>query len=561
LIIILGLVLRLWGIKGGLPFFLADEDVYVVGALRVGQGEWNPGDFNNPSLMIYINFFAFGFLFLIGNLIGIFSSLTDFKNAFYQDPTLFYLTARLVMVGFGGLSIFVLYGLARRVLNEKVAELAALILAIYPAHIVASQNAKCDVAMVFLVLLSLLYLIRYLEYGTERLFLISCFICGLAISTKYTAAPLSMACILAFFIQSFSTRPKIYSTLLAGVLLILFGFFIATPYSLLDYKKFFFDINFLLAKNRTQWFGMEGAQIGFLEYTFKVFPMSAGWPLYLCTLCGILLTLMMLNRKKIILYSFPLLLYAALAQTRHVAGGYALPLYPFFCILSAQAILRLNEHVRSAIIKSILIIFIFFNPIMLDIVSGFNKSTKDTRIIAKDWIERHISQDKRIASEVSLRVIPNSERISEIMGRIKDPKRGGHFRYYAENISGKRYYFYEFPLFECPDPASRKVFFTDEDERKCTKPSSVDYDFIRVKRNYDFMILSSHVYHRFRALPSLYPKQNDFYDEIEKQAELVMTFNNNLSDNNQNSSFSDHFKHFFGFIDNQGFTINIYKLN
>jgi 4-amino-4-deoxy-L-arabinose transferase-like glycosyltransferase len=558
LILLLGFILRLWGLQGSLPLNYADEEVYVVGALRMGQGDLNPHSFYNPSLMIYFNFIIFGCYYLIGKLLFIFSSLNDFKNLFYGNPSSFYLLARLFMVLFGILSIVVLYKLVRSLYDENKALISALLLALYPGHIYASQSAKCDVAMVFLVLLSIFYLIRYFKENHNSFFYLGCFLCGLAISTKYTAAPLFASCLLTYLIKiKFYPSKRDVFSVSVGLSLILAGFLIATPFSILDYPTFYADIRDLSGRNAMKWFGMEGAHVGLWEYTLTVFPRSSGWTIYACFLLGTIYFIRHFKLQELIIFSFPALLFISLAQTNHVGWNYALPLYPFFCIMASFLIAGFLFYIKRRTVKIILMMLIIVPPLVMGIVNGHNKSTIDTRFLAKDWIEKHVATDKKIAAESYFdTLIPNSKRAQEILTKINDQKRGGQFKYYLEQVYEKSYYIFTFPLFSCAFDDQER---TDENQRRCTKPNLSDYDFGKVRSKFDYMVLSSYVYSRFEAFPQLYPTQNEFYHQLKSQGNLLQVFGNYNHAINDGLSVKRLFQ-YIGFVDHQGPIIKIFKL-
>src|SRR5262245_27857442 len=116
LVLALALALRLWGIGYGLPwlFYFHDEPQIVLRALRFGTGDLNPHFFIWPgTLMLYLAFFAFAGLFLVGRALGWWAGKAGFAAAYFADPTAFYLLPRLQSVAFGVWGVWLAIGLGR----------------------------------------------------------------------------------------------------------------------------------------------------------------------------------------------------------------------------------------------------------------------------------------------------------------------------------------------------------------------------------------------------------------------------------------------------------------
>ncbi|MGB2880051.1 MAG: hypothetical protein WBD24_07700, partial [Candidatus Omnitrophota bacterium] len=73
-ILVMGAVLRIWGLSFGLPFQLhQDEPIVVNHALAYGAGDLNPHFFIIPPLCSYLLFFAYGLYFILGKIAGLFA--------------------------------------------------------------------------------------------------------------------------------------------------------------------------------------------------------------------------------------------------------------------------------------------------------------------------------------------------------------------------------------------------------------------------------------------------------------------------------------------------------
>jgi hypothetical protein len=124
-ILMLALLLRLWGIKYGLPFgYQIDEErIYVRGAARMlDAGSLNPHYMQNPPLLTYLLEAIFAVRYGGGEahrLIGEVPQRTDL-----------FLTARIVTALIGTLAVWLTFAAARRFFDRRVGLVAALLIAV-----------------------------------------------------------------------------------------------------------------------------------------------------------------------------------------------------------------------------------------------------------------------------------------------------------------------------------------------------------------------------------------------------------------------------------------------
>ncbi|MEQ5872682.1 phospholipid carrier-dependent glycosyltransferase [Sagittula sp. NFXS13] len=137
-------VLRALGVDYG--YFHGDER--INDAAKVLTGELAPGQHFYPPLINYVNAGAFVGLFATGVGLGWWDSIGAFRAQYFIDPTVFYVTARLVTAVFGALLAPVCYWTARRVgLSYRGALVVGLLGALFPLGVYLSHIAKGDVAM------------------------------------------------------------------------------------------------------------------------------------------------------------------------------------------------------------------------------------------------------------------------------------------------------------------------------------------------------------------------------------------------------------------------------
>ena len=129
-----GLLLRLWGVRFGLPYsYHIDEHFYYPFAWAMGQGQLNlPDQSHGPSLYLV--------LLLIGQQIAhalLFSHLStaEFGALIDSDPWPYMLSARIVSVLAGALTIPVVYWLGKRYRDSTVGLIAAALMAVLFIHV------------------------------------------------------------------------------------------------------------------------------------------------------------------------------------------------------------------------------------------------------------------------------------------------------------------------------------------------------------------------------------------------------------------------------------------
>ncbi len=150
-----GLLLRLFGIHYGLPFIYdLDESDFVVKAVRIiATKDLNPHWFGHPgTTVIYLLPGLYNIIYMGGAIAGVFANIGDFIALYYQDPTVFYLSGRIMFALFGTVSVLLLYRITRRVFNQATALIAAAFFALSPLHISYSKLIRTDILMTCLIL-------------------------------------------------------------------------------------------------------------------------------------------------------------------------------------------------------------------------------------------------------------------------------------------------------------------------------------------------------------------------------------------------------------------------
>jgi 4-amino-4-deoxy-L-arabinose transferase-like glycosyltransferase len=199
-VLLLGAIVRLWGINFGLPHTECrpDETALVSRSIQFFSGDFNPHFFVYPTLYMYVLFGVYLVYYVFGQMLGVYQSPDDLMREFVLDPSHLYLLDRLLSAGFGVATIAVVYLLVQRVYGFWAGAIAALFLSVAPLHVRDSHFGVTDVSQAFLIVTAVFF-ICCLEGERKgwKNYLWAGIFSGLALSTKYTSLPLVGAFLVA----------------------------------------------------------------------------------------------------------------------------------------------------------------------------------------------------------------------------------------------------------------------------------------------------------------------------------------------------------------------------
>ncbi|MCX9085903.1 MAG: glycosyltransferase family 39 protein [Candidatus Methanoperedens sp.] len=237
LILIFALILRYRGINYGLPYIYRDEETFVNPSIQMLiTGDLNPHWFGHPgSFIMYLLLILFFIYFIFFYLFGYVHNFGDFEYLFSNDPSLFYLGGRLLIIIMALITIYLVYLIANNLFNRAVSILASFLLAISPLHNDYSRIIRTDVAATMLVMFSIYFLLRFIDSQNKntKLLILSSLFAGFSIAAKYTAGiiifPILIHCLFVDLGKKCSLRYEKttkYSLLGFGILLVVISIFI-----------------------------------------------------------------------------------------------------------------------------------------------------------------------------------------------------------------------------------------------------------------------------------------------------------------------------------------------
>lgn len=422
-LLLLSLLLNLWGISYGLPDrYYPDEGRIVNNALAFGLGDFNPHYFNYPALPMYLLFFLYGGYFALGRLAGLFASAADFQLLFFSDPSSFYLIGRAANALAGTAGVFLLYKMARETYrDQKIGLLAGTLLATLPYFVFYSHFIVTDILQAVFVLWSYIFIIRILRTGKLKNYFWAGALAGLGTATKYSPVvlivPIALAHIL--YLLSKGERPSfgrlVLPVVLAGGCVILF-FFIGSPYNFIDYKSFHESLQFRMLLGREHTFGTaDPTKTAWLIYPRLLFfhgfsPLNRLDPIGFVFVGGIIWAAIKRKKEDLLLLLYPLLIYLMMGDWSFGSSRYALALVPFLALWGARAAVEANQSLRNKIAGEPLrrlavggvngfIAVVLILSLANSALGNYGLTLKDTRTLAREWIEANIPPGTPVAIE------------------------------------------------------------------------------------------------------------------------------------------------------------------
>jgi len=481
LILVLSLVIRLYGVRFGLPGLNhADETIVVNHAIAYSTWDLNPHYFQVPPLVSYLLFFEYGVFYLIGRVFGFFGSIVDFQTLFFEDPTSFYLIGRITVgVIAGTASVFFAYILGKNVFSKAVGIISAFFLALAFLHVRNSHYIYFDITMILFLILTYIFIYKFLETGLRRDYVLAGCFAGIAIAVKYNAAliivPLIIGHLIYYFTNKNSGKIKVVnSKIILSLVFMVLTFIVLNPFCIIDMKFF---LNSFLSQAHSQ------TPQGFLYHLRHSLFQGLGVPLSVLCLIGFLYSFYKHSGKLVVFASFPLVYYLSTVIFSQQHARYVLPLVPFLLVLAAWFLesIIFRESVpttKAKILITVVSVMVVLPSGIKSVYSDYIFSKKDTRTLAKEWIEDKIPYGTKIAIDHPFhapKLYQSKEQLEDklnYVSKIKivnvfgkrvlekrlSPAQEKGIRLLISIVGESPYYNLYFPIKEGTDPSSEFLF-------------------------------------------------------------------------------------------------------
>jgi dolichyl-phosphate-mannose-protein mannosyltransferase len=410
LLLVAAFLLRIWGIKQGLPYaYNADENAHFVPkAIALFGHGWNPHYFVNPPAYTYVLHVLFDIWFGGGGGVS---------HAYATNQTEVFVVARVAAAVLGTVAVGLLYLVGARMFDRRIGLLAAGLLAVAFLPVFYSHLALNDVPTLAPIALSLWGTAGVLRRGRLLDYALAGVGLGLACATKYTGGVVLLPLLAAGGLQLIAPRGRAEATaggharatafgglVLAGVLA-LGAFVVANPFSVLDFAAFRDGLNHQASAAEDDLGKLGLTQSSGHLYYLWTFTWGLGWiPLVAGVLGGIGM-LVWDRRLALVLVPAPILYILFMGTQERYFGRWLLPVFPILCIAAAWAVVRGAEAVtrRAPTLRPVLYalgaVLVLGQGIVYSIHDGQVLSQPDTRNLARAWLAEHVPPRTKIVVE------------------------------------------------------------------------------------------------------------------------------------------------------------------
>lgn len=397
-VIAIGLVLRLWGVRHGLPYaYSVDERAnFVPRAVGFLEGDLNPGYFVNPP----------GFSYLLAGVMALWFGGSDgVTHAAAATPGDLFAAGRITAAALGAAAVGLLYWAGTEAFGRWVGILAAATMAtaflpVHYAHL-AVNDAPALLPSTLAVLGALLVLRR----GRRRDYALAGLGVGLAAATKYTSGVGTLAVVAAALpaLGDPSVRRRAMQGLLLASAVAAAAFLVANPYSVLDAGAFVGDIGHQFAAAEHDKLGLRHRDS--VGLYLESLTWGLGWVPLVAAVAGAALLLRDDRVLAPVLLGPPLVLLLFLGYHERAFARWLLPAYPFLCLMAgygavrlASAVTRARPRLRPFVLGAAGAVLIG-QGLVHSIHGDLVLARGDTRAATRAWLAGHVPAGESIVVE------------------------------------------------------------------------------------------------------------------------------------------------------------------
>lgn len=400
LLLAVALILRVWGLKHGLPYaYNVDEQAHFLPrAIGMFGHGGNPDYFVNPPAFTYLVHVVISLWF--GGRDGVY-------QAFIDDPVAVWTLARLTAALTGVLGVWLLWRAGIRLLGRPAAFLAAGVLTFCFLAVFYSHQALNDVPTLAPIALCMWGTAGLLIGDSRRDWVLAGVGLGLACATKYTggivALPLLAAAVHRFRADGLEpvVQGLLWVALAAGI-----AFLFGNPYALLTPGDFIDDLIHQQSAS-----GDEAGKLGLTQTNGWLYYLTAsgwgiGWVPSILAVVGAAALWLRDRTRFWVLVPAPLLYVLFMGSQVRFFGRWLLPIAPMVALLAAIGAIAITTWLLRSPLKArkpqalaVLFVLLCAQGIVYSVHSSRALAREDTRQIARDWMFVNVPPGVKVVLE------------------------------------------------------------------------------------------------------------------------------------------------------------------
>jgi hypothetical protein len=329
------------------------------------------------------------------------SSAPEFAARMERDPSGMFLFGRVIGALMGVLTVFLVYLVGTRLWDRRLGLTAALLLALNPFHVLTSQRViDPNLLALLFVLLATVALAREGAPDARRAAIAGAMV-GLAAASKYVPIVLLPVVALAQIERTDRGWRVRWEAVAAAVLGAAIAFFVASPYTILDWTQKSQSMAEQRWRLLSEWVGLSEAPLSLPTYLTRTFPAMLGWPGYLAAIAGTALLFARRSRGWLVA-AVPLALLLPTGIMGLAQERFMVPALGSLVVAAAYALLRAAESWRARMppLAPALLALVVAWPLPSYVRTREALRLPDTRILAHRWIEGAIPGTEPMALDV-----------------------------------------------------------------------------------------------------------------------------------------------------------------
>ena len=372
--------------------------------------------FDWPHLQMYISLFTVSLWEKITDIyVSVMrTSVSASSSILIERPASFFLAIRFVSFLMSSLSLIIFYKGVKEFLGKNIAIVSLIFFTLSVQNIEDAHLATLESGVTFWVVLTFFFSQRIFRTGKSLNYLLAGLFAGFSVSTKYNGALVTLLILSAHISYAVANNISAWRVVLSKKLLLsaassILGFFVGTPYALLDFKNF---IRTDSAVGALWQFHRQKAPLyrtifnfDLLETRFKseIFR-SLGFLGPILVLLGSYLSLKKLKNRAVVILLFPALYFWYVGSFKLFYSQYFNLLFPFLAILVGIGMIGLIKIIRDFMKNSFLLTPVMILILFLSAVSQIIQIVKmdyvfamgDNRVVAEKWISENVKAGSKI---------------------------------------------------------------------------------------------------------------------------------------------------------------------